>query len=615
MTRSAGFYETNNMVNYLKAILSFCDRPDRWFLVLLLCLMFVSAVIELLGVGSLFPYVKMLSEPKIIHTNHILSSVYQFFHFSTDNHFFIAVGACIFAMILLKGVITLLNNYLQSKFTSGLNNKISERCLRCYMTMRYTTLMRKNSAVLSKHLLYDVQNAVQSITALLQLLTNFLIAITLVALMISADPPLVMMTIGTLGICLYLTVTLTRKRLQALARSTEQNNGVAYQSAGEALMGIKDVKVFGVESYFLNKFMTSRKVISANAVDQNVLANLPTITMNVLGFGILLMILLYLLITRGSLLSVLPVIGLIAICVQRILPTVTVMASSVGMIRNFGPAVFILKDVLASLLKMDADTRCLKNASTDPIRFNRVLTLNHVCYRYPNTKKYALDDISLSIKKHSSLGVVGASGAGKSTLVDVLLGLLDIDKGEIFCDEQNLAGFHPMAIASLVGYVPQQTFLLDGSVKNNIAFGIPDADIDEQALDHAMRVAQLSEFIAVLPEGVNTLIGEKGVKISGGQRQRIGIARALYHDPEILIMDEATNALDAATEKDFNESLVGLMSKKTVVIIAHRLSSVKMCDQLVQLDGGRIVAQGSYAHLSEHSEAFRRIYHLAEANW
>jgi len=599
------------MIKFTKAIYSFFNRSNKRFLAFLLFMMIMTAIIELMGIGSLFPYIKILGNQDIIHKNHIVNAVYEYFHFSNDNHFLIFVGILIFIMILVKGIMSCLNNYFQSRFTYHLNNRLADHCLRSYLRMPYGESLDRNSSVLSKHLLVDVGYAASLMTSVLTMMTDIIVAIALIALMIMADPILVMLVVMVLCGFLWLTVKLTKNRIKNIAKMNERCNAYAYKTASEALLGLKDVKVYGVETFFINRFLKWQHQLSDQIIEFNVVSNVPAIAMNVMGFGILLIILLYLIITRGNLITILPVIGLIAVCVQRLLPSANRISASIGAIRRYKPLVFIVQAAMDELSAVKKRVRTQTHNQKN-ITFQHVVSLKNVCYKYPNTEKEILSNVSLNIKKNTTLGIVGESGAGKSTLVDVLLGLLPIEKGEIWCDDVNITQFENLALANLVGYVPQQTFLIDGTIKENIAFGVAKDEMDMDAVFKAIKVAQLEKFIGNLSDGLDTEIGENGVKLSGGQRQRIGIARALYRDPDILVMDEATNSLDSATEKDFNQSLIGLMKEKTLIIIAHRLSSVRFCKQLIQLEQGKIVAAGTYNELVKNSENFRRIYDIVE---
>jgi ATP-binding cassette subfamily C protein len=336
----------------------------------------------------------------------------------------------------------------------------------------------------------------------------------------------------------------------------------------------------------------------------------PGMALNLMAFGALLGIMLYLLKVKGSIAAALPFIGLIALSLQRLLPAVDKIYNAVGLIRKYEPGIRIVKDalerfgsVLSAATKAEADI-------PDPIIFEKSIRFDAVsfCYRVPYKK--ALDRVSFEIGKNESVGIIGGSGAGKSRLVDVLLGLLVPSEGRVFCDNLELktGGAEWRAFNRLVGYVPQQTFLLDTTIKENIAFGVAPERIDMAAVRTAVQTAQMQEFIESLPEKYDTCIGERGVKLSGGQRQRIGIARALYHNPQILILDEATNSLDLPTEADFLGSLRVLMGQKTLIIIAHRLSSLTLCSRLILIKDGRIVTTGSTEELRVRSPEFKQLY-------
>lgn len=597
------------MINFTKTLLSFFNSSEQRFVVFLLFMMVVTAIIELMGIGSLFPYIKILGDQDLIHNNHILNSIYRYFHFSSDNNFLIFAGILIFIMILLKGLMSCLNNYCQSRFTYQLNNRLANFCLKSFLHMPYSEALSQNSSVLSKHLLVDVAGVSTILTSILTMLTDIIVALALISLMIWADPVLVILVVVVLCGLLWLTVKLTKNRMRNLGKANEMCNRYAYKTTSESLAGLKDIKVYGVENYFIQRFLHWQYKLSNQSIEFNVVSNIPVIAMNVMGFGVLLIILLYLIITRGNLTVILPIIGLIAVCVQRLLPSASRISTSIAAIRRYKPLIYIVRRAMDALINVNSRITA-QNKSYPDIKFTRMLSLKNIYYRYPDTNKYALSNLSLKIPKNAAIGIVGESGSGKSTLIDVLLGLLAIEKGEIWCDDIDITKSENLALSNLISYVSQQTFLIDGTIRENIAFGVSDEQMNISALTKAIKVAQLESFIEKLPQKLDTEIGENGVKLSGGQRQRIGIARALYRDPDILIMDEATNSLDSATEKEFNQSLINLMNEKTLIIIAHRLSSVRFCDSLIQLQDGKIVAMGCYNDLIATSADFRRIYNV-----
>jgi len=571
--------------------------------------MVLTAGVELLGIGLLFPYIKILGNQSIIHQNHFLNHIYVSLNFQNTNSFLIFIGIGIFFMILLKGGMAVFNNYFQTRFTSKLNVRLSHFCFKNYLSMPYADLLSKNSSVLSKHLLVDVMYAVLVLTAILSVATDVIVTMALVSLMLFIDLKLILVVTGILILFLLFCIKGTKKIIRKLGNQNEFYNQKMFKVSSDALQGLKDVKVHRVENFFLNRYMHWRIKTANNLITYNVVSNIPATTMNIMGFGLLLAILLYLMFTHGSLVAVLPIIGIIAICVQRMMPAASRISIQLGIIRQYQSNVMIVKNAIDMMKKANGNQMII-DGDDQAVLFSRYLSLHHVDYTYPGCKEKALSDISLTLKKGSSLGIVGASGAGKSTLVDLLLGLLPIQNGEIVCDDINISQQDYTHLYSLMGYVPQQTYLIDGSIKENIAFGVEQDDIVDEAIKRSITISQLESFIDGLPDGLDTLIGERGIRLSGGQRQRIGIARALYNDPEIIIMDEATNALDSVTETEFNEALKTLMGKKTLIIIAHRHTSVKFCDELIILDQGCIVGHGSHEVLSEQSVLYRELYRL-----
>lgn len=593
-------------MKYIKSLLSLTDAHDRKMLLLLGLFMLFAAFIELIGVGSLFPYVKILSDPAIIHTNHTLRSVYNYFSFSSQTSFLLLLGFLIFLMILLKGAVTCFNNYFQAKFGARMNNKIASKILNNYVNMEYSNFTSTNSTTLTKHLLYDVQNVTGVISGILNMLTNIMIGIALIALMLLADPGVVLASIAMLLFFLQLTVRFTKVRMNKLGKSNELNNRKVYKVATETFSGIKDIKIFGVENFFVNKYNVIRRILSSQTVQFNIISNVPVVVMNVVGFGTLMGVLLFLLYTKGNMIQVLPIIAIIAICIQRLLPTISAISTSIGLIRKFKPVVFIVADAVRSLKIPDINITSSGNKNGN-LSFNDKIAFKNVCYKYPDSEELALKNLSFEIKKNTTIGIVGVSGAGKSTLIDVMLGLYSHLSGSICCDDIEVNANNRSKFRSLIGYVPQRTFLLDASIKENIAFGISSDDFNNEQLEMAIKISQLKELIDELPDGVNTVIGENGLKLSGGQRQRLGIARALYNDPEVLILDEATNALDSITETEFNRSLGALMNHKTLIIIAHRLSSIDFCDYLLVMDKGEILSEGEYQSVINNKK-FKELY-------
>lgn len=597
------------MFDYIKIILSFTNKRDYQKLMVLIILMVFTAGIELVGVGSIFPYVKILGDQEIIATNPILRSMFNFFHFKTNNAFLIFIGSLIFMMLALKAIMSCLNDYYQAKFAQNLNTRISGFCMKSYILMPYQRAIELSTSTLSKHILTDVAYTINVVIYMLSIATDVMVAIFLACLILWIDFKLVLFSLTTMAAFLLLTMVGTKKRIKTISKENEYFTARLYSIVSDTFQGLKDIKINNVEHYFIEKFSFWRRKNAKNLINYNVISNLPSAFMNLMGFGMLLVTLLYLLSSHGNLIAILPIIGVIAISIQRMLPAVARISLALGNVRQYYANVLVVRRAVDKLTEYHNLVEMRQHAQRN-IKFERALRLKNVTYQYPKAKIETLKNITLTVSKNTSLGIVGSSGAGKSTLVDVILGLLPVKSGSIYCDNVDITKHSYMDLSHLAGYVPQHTHLIEGTLLENVAIGIEENRIDYQTMKRAIKIAQLQSLVDEMPDGLNTQIGEKGLQLSGGQRQRIGIARALFHDPDIIVMDEATNSLDSATENEFNGALRSLMGKKTLIIIAHRHSSILFCDKLVVLHKGGVVSEGNHGELMSTSEIYRTLYGL-----
>ncbi len=588
----------------ISAIWSLLLKQQKYQSAQLILAMLALSAIELVGVGAIFPYVKILSQPGLIHSNATLQRIYLLLHFSSDHRFMIFLGLCIIGVILVKGVLSLTNIIIQSKFTTSFSRSLSHRCLQCFLYTPYEQTTDLNSSTYAKHLLVDTNYTASVLKQTLTILTDGLILITLTTLMISIDPGLVISVTVVIAACMTLISRYSKHAITRISRENELLSRHIHQYATESLQGKKEINSHHSESFFIERFMTPVRALNQKNILFETISATPGIALNTIAFAVLVLIMLYLLATHGNLISILPILSVMALSVQRLLPVSVRIYNAIGLLRRYHASVFIIHDIIKSTPSKQILSA---NFHYSSIHFKHRLTLQNVSYQYPNSRLNALNDISLTIEKNSSLGIVGLSGAGKSTLVNVILGLLTIKQGKIILDDDDISQ-DTSALSSLIGYVPQKIFLLDDTLMTNIAFGIEQNNIDLDKLNAAIAAAQLNQFISELPDGLNTRVGEHGMRLSGGQCQRVGIARALYRDPDILIMDEATNALDSITENDFNAALQQLSKIKTLIIIAHRASSIRLCDKLVVIDAGQCLAQGSFNELYQTNNQFRALF-------
>jgi len=389
--------------------------------------------------------------------------------------------------------------------------------------------------------------------------------------------------------------------LKRLGQARIDANKERFTALSEAFGALKVVKVGGLEQAYINRFANPAEIFAKGQSAAKVIAQIPRYALEATAFGGMLLIILFLMKESGNFDSALPIIALYAFAGYRLMPALQQIYAAFTQLRFAGPALDALHKELSSLQTMNNDQNC--HLAT--MQLNQDIRLEQVCYRYPNGSQQALKGIDLIIPAHSTVGFVGETGSGKTTMVDVILGLLEIQEGTLKIDSQPITATNCRSWQRSIGYVPQDIYLVDGSVSANIAFGVNAKDIDQQAVERAAKVANLHEFVVNgLPQGYATTVGERGVLLSGGQRQRIGIARALYHNPQVLILDEATSALDNLTEQAVMEAVSNLSHDITILLIAHRLSTLRQCDQIYFLELGEVKANGTYEELIASNQKF-----------
>ncbi|MGE4294600.1 MAG: ABC transporter ATP-binding protein [Campylobacterales bacterium] len=572
--------------NYQKiwALLTLRERKRAGWL---LAMMIVMAFMEVVGVASVMPFLAVLGSPQMVEKNAYLSAAYSALGFESTRSFLVALGLFTLAVLLVSAAVRIVTHYALFRFTSMRQHSISSRLLSGYLRQPYLFFLKRNTSEMSKTILSETGQVVsQSIRPVINLMVYVLVSVVLLAFLVSIDPVLALMLAGVFGgfyALMYLTV---RRRLGRMGAEIRSSNAQRFKIASETLGGIKDLKVLGREEAYLKAFHKPSLTFSRHQATAQTLAQVPKFLIEVIAFGAILAIALYALSAEGADLGkLLPVLGLYALGAMRLKPAMDNIYTSVSQLR-FGGAVLdgVLKDI------RDAESRAVSLVNDwQRLPLEDAIFLKNVSFSYPNGKSPALRDISFSISANTTVGVIGTTGAGKSTLIDLLLGLIQPDKGELLIDGQPLTAANVRQWQNSIGYVPQHIFLADDTVAANIAFGVPNAQINHQAVEDAARMAQVHEFVVGLPDGYDTEIGERGVRLSGGQRQRLGIARALYHNPDLLVLDEATSALDNETEAEVMKAIDAMGGQKTIIMIAHRLSTVERCDQLIRLEHGRVV--------------------------
>ncbi len=581
-------------------------RERRWFYVLILLSMAVG-VLETVGVASILPFMAVLSEPERIQENAQLAWAYDRLGFTSTNGFMIFLGLATFAVVITGIFAHIFSIYAIGRFANMRAYTLSRTLLRAYLHQPYAWFLNRHSADLSKSVLSEVDSVVaHSFIPAMRMISSLFVALFITLLLLVLQPLVAIGSALVLGLAYGLIYVGVRGMLRRLGEDRFGSNALRYRIVNEATGGIKDVKLMGLEEIYLRRYEDpARRMARANAIKQLV-GEAPRYLLQGVAFGGMLVAILVLLVTGdGGLGTILPILAVYAFAGLRLLPALQQVFSQLTVIRFGRPTLESLHRDMREI-RAEQSGRPPAAGAAAPLPLARALRLRDVWFSYPSAERPALRGLDLAIPARSTVGLVGGTGAGKTTAVDLILGLLSPQEGAIEVDGVPVTEANRRAWQNSIGYVPQQIFLTDESVASNIAFGLPPERIDMAAVERAARIAEVHDFVTRdLPKGYATQLGERGVRLSGGQRQRIGIARALYHDPAILIMDEATSALDNLTERAVMDAVHNIGDAKTIILIAHRLSTVQDCDVIFMLDQGTLAAQGTYAELLDTSGTFR----------
>ncbi len=558
--------------------------------------------LEVVGIASITPFLALVSNPEAVNENSLLVWLNDLLGFSTINQFLIFLGVAALAVLTFSNAFTAFTTFHLTRFSYMRGYTLSRRLLIRYLGQPYTFFLGRNTAHLGTNLLTEVQQVVTGVIVPgMKMLSKGVVTLFIIGLLFIVDPVLALTVTVSLGAVYGGLITASRRKLQKIGRVRVATNQKRFKVAGEALSGIKELKLLGREGLFINQFSTSSRRYASTQATSQVISNLPRYALETIAFGGIVLIVIYLLARGQGIGQALPIIALYAFSAYRLMPALQQVFVGVTTVRfNIAALDVLHRDLQGPDPAVKPDRRAL-----EALPFNQGLELRNVTLSYPDTQRPAVNNLSLTIKAKTSVALVGHTGSGKTTTVDLILGLLEPQRGTLLIDGEPLTEANLARWQKSLGYVPQHIYLSDNTVAHNIAFGIPEEDLDQGAVERAARIAHLHDFIKDLPLGYDTVVGERGVRLSGGQRQRIGIARALYHDPDILILDEATSALDGITEESVFAAVEELARSKTVVMIAHRLSTVRSCDQIYLLDKGAVVAQGTYDELLATNATFR----------
>ena len=565
------------MILFFTKLFSILTSHDKKFLFLLVFISIAVSLIEMIGVGAILPFINIASDFSNIHSNNYTEKIYTFFHFKNDIHFVTAIGSALLVFYFLRSLLNLGYFYLLAKFSKGRYHLIAYRLFENYLGMSYRSFIDKNSADLSKAIINEAQNMTTLISGLLLMLSEIFVVIFIYSIMLYINWKITLLISTILVVNTFFLVMTFSRAIKKAGVSREEHQKKFFEIIQSSLGNFKLMKLTSNTTHILEKFNRASAGYAQAHIRNETLTHFPRLFLEALGFGIIIFMVIYLVYKYQSDISgALALISMFVLGMYRLMPSANRILSGYNQILFYKSSL----DIIHNDLMYNPE-----NFGNEPVSFEHSLQLNHVNFEYDEGKPI-LQDVSLTIHKGDKVAFIGESGSGKSTLIDLIIGLYRPKSGSISIDNIPLDEDTIKAWRSKIGYIPQSIYLFDGTVAQNVAFGKP---INEAQIKGTLRQANILEFLETNHEGINTMVGDGGIKLSGGQRQRIAIARALYNNPEILVLDEATSALDTDTEAKIMEEIYKLCEHKTLLIIAHRLSTTSKCQRIYYLNDAKVI--------------------------
>lgn len=564
------------------------DKKQKINIVVLAVMIFIGGILETLSISAMLPVVWVIIDAESVQQNKYCQWAMHFLHLHDMHEFIITLLVLLMIMYLLKNAYLLWLTSEQNRFISGNRNKIISQVLREFLNRPYEFYLDADIPTVFRLTDSDIPNVFSILMALISLASETIVFVLICGVLVATDWRLVLFLVIISGIVTIVMFKVLKPRLNKLGTTNQAIQSRIAKWRIQAIYGIKDVKVLHREAFFADNYESNGKIGARLNQKYAVINAMPRLLIESIFMVSILGYLIVCVAAGDDMKQMIPTLTAFGLAAVRLMPCVNRINTYLTDISYFRPCLdYVYENMNINEISKKTNQTLLPVDETKTMELRNRIELKDIVYAYPNTDTLIFNHADMEIPYGKSIGIMGPSGAGKSTIVDILLGLLKVHEGQILCDGDNVFDNYPAWLAQ-IGYIPQSIYLVDEPIRNNIAFGITDDEIDDNRIWQVLEEAQLKEFIQTLPEGLDTTIGDRGVRLSGGQRQRLGIARALYHNPEILVFDEATSALDNETEAAVMEAINSFHGKKTMVIIAHRLNTIEKCDIIYKVEGGKI---------------------------
>tara|TARA_X000000368_G_scaffold52768_1_gene37621 strand:+ start:9107 stop:10909 length:1803 start_codon:yes stop_codon:yes gene_type:complete len=596
------------MYKLLKELFTLLTPSQRKRFYVLQILVTLVAILEIFSVASIIPFMALVADMNQLQEDGFIAQVYQSSGITSETQFMFLMGLCVLTILIISSFISIFTIWKLSMFAFSIGSEIADRLYTYYLRQDWLFHSEGSSAQLTKKIATETARVTGGILVpLMHLNAKFVLALLMITSIFIYDAKVAI--VGAIIFSLtYFTLTIAvKRRLESYGLATTKVMEQRFRLMNEGFGGIKDLLLLGRDYDFIKRFNKTGVFLAFSQGTGTALIQAPRYLIELLAFGSLILLILYLLISYdGDLGVILPILTLYAVGAIKLLPAFQQIYQSISVINSNTAAFNEIREDLKNIKLAELQTLKAKDKQSY-LYPKKQLTLKNISFTYPNKDKKVLNQINMSIPARSIIGIVGPSGAGKSTIIDILLGLIKPQQGYLVVDDTVIDDHNRRSWQNSIGFVAQNIFLSEGTIAENVAFGLPNEEINLEQVQKALNLASLEEFCETLSDGIHTKVGERGVQLSGGQRQRIGIARALYHKVEFIVFDEATSSLDGITEKQIMEAIHGLSGSNTIILIAHRLKTVRNCDQIYFIEDGEINDQGTYDELIEKNERFKNM--------